>query len=59
MAFDQEWITITTIIEDPQYFNGPFITSSDFRKEPNGSKWNPTPCVTDPPAVEATPTPGD
>jgi hypothetical protein len=58
-AFDQEWITITTIIEDPQYFSGPFITSSDFRKEPDGSKWNPTPCVTDAPAVEATPTTGD
>ena len=58
-AFDQEWVTITTIVEDPQYFTGPFITSSDFRKEPDGSKWDPTPCVTDPPAVEATPATGN
>jgi hypothetical protein len=58
-AFDQEWVTITTIVEDPVYFTGPFITSSDFRKEPDGSKWDPTPCVTDPPAVEATPATGN
>jgi hypothetical protein len=58
-AFDQEWLTITTIIEDPVYFTGPFITSSDFRKEANASKWNPTPCVTDPPAVSATPSTGN
>jgi hypothetical protein len=40
-----EWFTVTTIVRDPQYLNGPFITSSDFKKEPDGSKWKPTPCV--------------
>lgn len=48
-AFDQEWFTVTTIIEDPQYFNQPFIVSSQFRQEKDGSRWNPTPCVTEPP----------
>jgi hypothetical protein len=57
-AFDQEWITITTIVDDPRYFTMPFITSSHFRKEPNGSRWNPTPCVTDPPVVAAAPRTG-
>jgi hypothetical protein len=52
-AFGDEWLTVTTIVDDPEYFTMPFITSSDFRKEPNGSKWNPTPCTTDPPAVDA------
>ena len=52
-AFGHEWLTVTTIVDDPQYFTMPFITSSDFRREPNGSKWNPTPCVTDPPAIDA------
>lgn len=51
-AFDQEWFTVTTVIEDPIYFNQPFITSSHFRKETNDSKWNPTPCVTDAPVAE-------
>ena len=40
-----EWFTVTTIVRDPQYLNGPFITSSDFKKEPDGSKWRPTPCT--------------
>ncbi len=48
-AFGAVWLTVTTIIEDPQYYNQPFIVSSDFKREPDGSKWNPTPCVTDPP----------
>ena len=39
-----EWFTVTTVVRDPQYLNGPFITSSDFKKEPDGSRWNPTPC---------------
>lgn len=40
-----QWITITTIVEDPKYLNQPFITSSGFKKEPDGAKWRPTPCL--------------
>ena len=43
------WFTVTTIIEDPAYLNQPFITSSSFRREPDQSRWNPTPCETAPP----------
>jgi hypothetical protein len=43
------WFTVTTIIEDPQYLNQPLIWSSSFKKEEDQSKWNPTPCVIDPP----------
>jgi hypothetical protein len=39
-----EWFTVTTIVRDPQYLTGPWITSSDFKKEPDGSKWDPSPC---------------
>src|SRR5262245_19221358 len=39
-----EWFTVTTIVEDPAYLTQPFITSSDFKKEPDGSKWRPVPC---------------
>jgi len=41
---NDEWFTVTTVVRDPQYLNGPFITSSDFKKEPDGSKYRPTPC---------------
>jgi hypothetical protein len=38
------WITITTIVNDPKYLAQEFITSTDFRKEPDGARWKPTPC---------------
>ena len=41
------WITLTAIVNDPKYLGQEFITSTDFRKEPDGSKWNPTPCGAD------------
>jgi hypothetical protein len=39
-----EWFTVTTIVTDPTYLNGSFITSSDFKKEPNADGFDPTPC---------------
>ena len=44
-ANGDQWFTVTTIVEDPQYLAQPFITSSHFKKEVDGSKWRPTPCV--------------
>lgn len=40
----ERWLIVTSIVEDPQYLTQPFITSTHFRKEPDGSKWDPTPC---------------
>jgi hypothetical protein len=39
-----EWFVVTTQVDDPMYLLGPFVTSSHFRREPDGSKWHPTPC---------------
>jgi hypothetical protein len=50
--FGTEWFTVTTVVEDPQYLTQPFITSTHFKKEPDGSKWNPTGCHTDPPRTD-------
>ena len=44
-----EWLHVTTIVEDPKYLTQPFYTSTQFKREPDGSKWNPTPCATVPP----------
>jgi hypothetical protein len=41
---DAEWFTVVTTIEDPTYLNQSFITSSNFKREPDGSKWKPSPC---------------
>jgi hypothetical protein len=39
-----QWFTVTTIVDDPRYLNQPFVTSSHFKREPDGSKWAPSPC---------------
>jgi hypothetical protein len=43
-AEDAEWMTVLTIVDDPRYLNQQFITSTHFKREPDGSKWMPTPC---------------
>jgi hypothetical protein len=37
-------LIVTTVVEDPLYLQRPYIVSSHFKKEPDGSKWDPTPC---------------
>jgi hypothetical protein len=44
MPNGDQWMTVTTKIEDPVYFTRPFLTSSDFKKLPGAAGWNPTPC---------------
>jgi hypothetical protein len=44
-----DWLHVLTIVDDPQYLNGEFLTSTHFKREPNGSRWNPTECRTPPP----------
>jgi hypothetical protein len=41
----EQWITVTTIVTDPEYLYIPFVTTTDFKKEPDGSRWAPTPCT--------------
>jgi hypothetical protein len=37
-------LLVTSIVEDPVYLNGPYVVSPHFKKEPDGSEWDPTPC---------------
>ena len=37
-------LVVTTVVDDARFLTQPFIVSSHFRKEPDGSKWDPTPC---------------
>ena len=39
-----EWFVVTTTVDDPRYLAQPFVTSSNFKKEADNSKWNPQPC---------------
>jgi hypothetical protein len=40
----EELLTITTLVDDPQYLRTPRLVAPVFMKEPNGAKWEPTPC---------------
>ena len=37
-------LLVTIIVEDPVYLTGPYVVSPHFKKEADGSKWDPTQC---------------
>jgi hypothetical protein len=39
-----QWLIVSTMVQDPVYLRMQFITSSNFKKLPDGSGWDPTPC---------------
>jgi hypothetical protein len=41
---DVTWLIVTTIVHDPEYLAQPYITSSQFKKQPDAAGWNPTSC---------------
>jgi hypothetical protein len=38
------YLIVTSVVDDPKYLKESFITSGQFKHEPDGSKWDPTPC---------------
>jgi hypothetical protein len=42
-------LLVRTVVEDPRYLQMPFITSTHYKLEKDGSKWNPSSCKIDPP----------
>lgn len=39
-----QWLQVTTAVDDPMYLSSPLVQDAIFRKEADGSKWDPTPC---------------
>jgi hypothetical protein len=39
-----EYLVVTQSVDDPQYLDVPWVTSNNFRREPDGSKWDPRAC---------------
>ena len=37
-------LMVMSIVTDPEFLAVPFVVTSDFKKEADGSKWDPTPC---------------
>jgi hypothetical protein len=42
-----DWIVVDSVVTDPQYLTQPYLTSSAFKKIPDRSGWDPTPCRAD------------
>lgn len=40
-----QWLAIATELDDPQYLQSPYAFAPNFKKEPNGAKWDPSPCT--------------
>jgi hypothetical protein len=38
------WFVVTTVVEDPVFLAEPFVTSTNFKKQADGTGWNPVPC---------------
>ncbi len=39
-----EYLIVVSVLEDPVYLAQPVITSSNFKREPDGTRWAPTDC---------------
>ena len=39
----ENWLIVKTVVDDPRYMTQSYIVSSQFKKEPDAAKWNPTP----------------
>jgi len=39
-----QWLVITTLVDDPEYLQEQWVTALHFKKEADGVKWDPTPC---------------
>ena len=52
-AVGNDYLTVLSVVHDPTYLTTDFITSSQFKREPDASNWNPSPCGTAPPRSSA------
>lgn len=44
-ANGDQWLIVTTLVEDPQYLNQPFQRSTHFKRQADASGWDPSPCA--------------
>jgi len=39
-----QWMVVTIVVTDPKYLTQPFVISSQFKKQPDATGWDPTAC---------------
>jgi len=42
-----EWLVVLSILDDPDYYSEPIVTSTNFRRDDNADAWNPGECRVD------------
>jgi hypothetical protein len=40
-----EYLAITSVLDDSQYLQQPWVRTNQFRKQADAKGWNPTPCM--------------
>ena len=40
----QEYLAVTTMLDDPQYLQQPYVKTYQFKKQRDAAGWRPTPC---------------
>lgn len=40
-----QWLSFSAMVTDPEYLTQPYIVTYEFKKLPDGAKWNATPCM--------------
>ena len=43
-ANGDQWLVVTTLVEDPQYLNQPYQRSTNFKRQADVAGWDPSPC---------------
>lgn len=52
------YLILTTVVQDPAFLNEEYISSYEFKLEPNNAKWNPKPCKINLPTSKTLPARG-
>ena len=42
-----EWLVVLSILDDPDYYSDPIVTSTNFRRDDDAAAWNPGECRVD------------
>jgi hypothetical protein len=45
------WLILTSLVDDPMYLQQPFMLTTHYKREPDGSKFNARPCEMTPPVA--------
>jgi hypothetical protein len=46
------YLVLTSVVKDPMYLSDSYVTSYEFKREPDAAKWHPQPCRIIPPPVK-------